>query len=201
MVTRGFTDRRSRSESSDRIPPGQHVVDDFPVLTEGPTPRIAVEDWTFTLQVGARPVKRWSWAEFGALPKTRVIRDIHCVTAWSKLDTVWEGVTVDGILADAGLTAPTEFVLAHSFDGYSTNVPFSDLASGKAMVALRYDDQPLPREHGGPARLLVPHLYFWKSAKWVNGLQFTERNKPGFWEVRGYHIYGDPWREQRYTND
>jgi DMSO/TMAO reductase YedYZ molybdopterin-dependent catalytic subunit len=128
-------------------------------------------------------------------------RDIHCVTSWSKLNTAWEGVAVDDILADAGLSAPTPFVLAHCYDGYSTNVPLADLATGKAMVALKYEGQPLPRDHGGPARLLVPHLYFWKSAKWVNGLQFTERNEAGFWELRGYHMYGDPWNEQRYTND
>ena len=141
------------------------------------------------------------WSEFNALPRTRMTRDIHCVTSWSKLNTAWEGVAVDDILADAGLSAPTPFALAHCYDGYSTNVPLADLATGKAMVALKYEGQPLPRDHGGPARLLVPHLYFWKSAKWVNGLQFTERDEAGFWELRGYHMYGDPWREQRYTND
>ena len=201
MVTRGFTGRQSGSEPSDRIPPGQHLVDNFPVLTAGPPPRIEPADWTFTLKVGPRPVKAWSWSEFNALPRSRMTRDIHCVTSWSKLNTAWEGVTVDDILADAGLTAPTPFALAHCYDGYSTNVPLADLATGKAMVALKYEGQPLPREHGGPARLLVPHLYFWKSAKWVNGLQFTERNEAGFWELLGYHMYGDPWNEQRDTND
>jgi DMSO/TMAO reductase YedYZ molybdopterin-dependent catalytic subunit len=183
------------------MPPGQHLVKNFPVLSAGPAPRVAVEDWTFTLKIGPRPVKVWNWAEYNALPRTTVTRDIHCVTAWSKLDTSWEGVTVDDILADAGVGAPTDFVLAHSVDGYSTNVPLADLTSGKAMIALEYEGEPLSRDHGGPARLLVPHHYFWKSAKWVNGLQFTERDEPGFWELRGYHIYGDPWREQRYTND
>ena len=170
MVTRGFTGRQSGSELSDRIPPGQHLVDNFPVLTAGPTPRIDSADWTFTLKVGPRPVKAWSWSEFNALPRTRMTRDIHCVTSWSKLNTAWEGVAVDDILADAGLIAPTPFALAHCYDGYSTNVPLADLTTGKAMVALKYEGQPLPRDHGGPARLLVPHLYFWKSAKWVNGL-------------------------------
>jgi DMSO/TMAO reductase YedYZ molybdopterin-dependent catalytic subunit len=201
MVTRGFTGRQARSDTAGRIPPGQHLVDDFPVLSAGPAPRVAVEDWSFTLKVGPRPVKVWNWTEFNALPRSTWTRDIHCVTAWSKLDTSWEGVYVDDILADAGIDAPTEFILAHSFDGYSTNVPVADLRSGKAMIALNYEGEPLTRDHGGPARLLVPHLYFWKSAKWVNGLQFTERDEPGFWELRGYHIYGDPWREQRYTND
>ena len=136
-----------------------------------------------------------------ALPKTKVTKDIHCVTSWSKLDTKWEGVLIEDILADAGVEQPTDFVLAHCYDGYSTNVPLADMLSGKAMVALSYAGQPLPRDHGGPARLLVPHLYFWKSAKWVNALQFTTRDEAGFWELRGYHIYGDPWREQRYTHD
>ena len=151
--------------------------------------------------MGPRSVKTWTWAEFNALPQTKMTRDIHCVTTWSKLNTPWEGVLVDDVLAEAGIEPPSRFVLAHSFDGYSTNVPFADLTSGRAMVALRYEGKPLEADHGGPARLLVPHLYFWKSAKWLNGLQFTERDEAGFWELRGYHIYGDPWREQRYTND
>ena len=201
MVTRGFTGRQVSTDRSRRIPPGQHLVENFPVLSAGPAPRVAVEDWTFTLKVGPRPVKVWSWTEFNALPRSTMTRDIHCVTSWSKLDTSWEGILVDDILADAGIGAPTEFILAHSFDGYSTNVPLADLTSGKAMIALKYDGAPLSRDHGGPARLLVPHLYFWKSAKWVSGLQFTQRDEAGFWELRGYHIYGDPWREQRYTND
>jgi DMSO/TMAO reductase YedYZ molybdopterin-dependent catalytic subunit len=201
MATRGFTHRPPADELADRIPPGQHLVDDFPVLSAGPTPRIAHEKWTFTLKVGPKPAKSWNWTEFNALPQTKMTRDIHCVTTWSKLNTPWEGVLIDDILADAGLEPPTGFVLAHSFDGYSSNVPVADLTGGKAMVATRYEGKPLEPDHGGPARLLVPHLYFWKSAKWVNGLQFTERDEAGFWELRGYHIYGDPWREQRYTND
>jgi DMSO/TMAO reductase YedYZ molybdopterin-dependent catalytic subunit len=146
-------------------------------------------------------VKTWSWTEFNALPQTKMTRDIHCVTKWSKFDTPWQGVLIDDILGDAGIAPPTAYTLAHSYDGYSTNVPFADLTDGKAMIATRYEGQPLHAEHGGPARLLVPHLYFWKSAKWINGLQFTETDTAGFWELRGYHIYGDPWREQRFTND
>lgn len=201
MATRGFTHRPSQDDLAGRLPPGQHLVDGFPVLSAGPTPRITSEKWTFTLKVGPRSVKTWTWAEFNALPQTKMTRDIHCVTTWSKLNTPWEGVLVDDVLAEAGIEPPSRFVLAHSFDGYSTNVPLADLASGRAMVALRYEGKPLEADHGGPARLLVPHLYFWKSAKWLNGLQFTERDEAGFWELRGYHIYGDPWREQRYTND
>jgi DMSO/TMAO reductase YedYZ molybdopterin-dependent catalytic subunit len=151
MVTRGFTGRQSGSELSDRIPPGQHLVDNFPVLTAGPTPRIDPADWTFTLKIGPRPVKAWSWSEFNALPRTRMTRDIHCVTSWSKLNTAWEGVAIDDILAEAGLTAPTPFVLAHCYDGYSTNVPLADLATGKAMVALKYEGQPLSTTTGAGA--------------------------------------------------
>ena len=202
MATRGFLGRRSGSEgTAGRLPPGQFLESGFPVLSAGPTPRIQTDKWVFTLKNGVRPVKSWSWDEFNALPQTKMTRDIHCVTTWSKFDTAWQGVLVDDILADAGIEPPTGFTLAHSFDGYSTNVPTADLVGGKAMVALRYEGKPIPADHGGPARLLVPHLYFWKSAKWINGLQFTEKDEPGFWELRGYHRYGDPWQEQRYTND
>ena len=202
MVTRGFSGRRPAADTASRIPPGQHLVADFPVLSAGPTPHVTTAEWRFTLKVGPRPVRQWTWEEFQALPMTAVTRDIHCVTTWSKLDTAWEGVLVDDLFAAAGLTAPREgYALAHSYDGYSTNVPVADLVDGRAMVALRYDGHPLEPDHGGPARLLVPHLYFWKSAKWVTGLQLLDRDEAGFWELRGYHMYGDPWREQRYTTD
>ncbi len=171
------------------------------MLSAGPTEHIPEARWTFTLKVGPRPVKTWDWAAFNALPKTTITRDIHCVTTWTKFDTVWEGVSIDDLLLDANIEAPTPFVLAHSYGGYSTNVPVADLVAGKAMIALTYDGKPISADHGGPARLLVPHLYFWKSAKWVNALQFTERDEAGFWELRGYNMYGDPWREQRYTGD
>jgi DMSO/TMAO reductase YedYZ molybdopterin-dependent catalytic subunit len=201
MVTRGFTGRRPPQGLAERLPPGQSLTTDFPVLSAGPTPHVALESWSFALKVGPKPVKRWSWAEFNALPLTKMTRDIHCVTKWSKFDTPWQGVLIDDILADAGLAPPTPYTLAHGYDGYSTNVPHADLTDGKAMVATLYEGRPLEAEHGGPARLLVPHLYFWKSAKWIRGLQFTHKDEPGFWELRGYHIYGDPWREQRFTDD
>lgn len=202
MATRGFIGRRGGSDgTTERLPPGQFLESGFPVLSAGPTPRIKPEDWSFSLKNGIRPVKSWNWAEFNALPQSKMTRDIHCVTTWSKFDTAWEGVLIDDILGDAFIEPPTGFTLAHSFDGYTTNVPTADLVGGKAMVALRYEGKPITPDHGGPARLLVPHLYFWKSAKWVNGLQFTEKDELGFWELRGYHRYGDPWQEQRYTND
>jgi len=201
MVTRGFVGKRPAVDRAARIPPGQHETFDFPVLTAGPTPHVDLATWSFVLRDGPRPIKRWSWEQFNALPMTTMTRDIHCVTTWSKLDTTWEGVLIDDILAAADVAPSTAFLLAHSHDGYSTNVPVADLVGGQAMIALRYDGQPITAEHGGPARLLVPQLYFWKSAKWVNGLQFTQRDEAGFWELRGYHMRGDPWREQRFTND
>jgi DMSO/TMAO reductase YedYZ molybdopterin-dependent catalytic subunit len=201
MVTRGFFGRRLPPEIAERIPPGQYLEKDFPVLSAGPTQYIPLEQWRFTLKVGPRPIKKWTWEEFNALPQISMTRDIHCVTKWTKLDTPWEGVLIDDIMADAGLEPPTNYTLATSFGGYSTNVPFEDLTDGKSMIALRYEGEEIEPEHGGPARLLVPHLYFWKSAKWINALQFTDRDEPGFWELRGYHIYGDPWEEQRYTGD
>jgi DMSO/TMAO reductase YedYZ molybdopterin-dependent catalytic subunit len=201
MVTRGFFGRQPPPDISNRVPPGQALTDDFPVLSAGPTPKVPLDTWKFTLKVGPRPVKTWTWEEFNALPQTKMTRDIHCVTTWSKLDTPWQGVMIDDLLGDANIEPPTGFTLAHSFDGYTTNVPTVDLVGGKSMVATHFEGKPLTPEHGGPARLLVPHLYFWKSAKWVNALQFTERDELGFWELRGYHAYGDPWREQRYTGD
>jgi DMSO/TMAO reductase YedYZ molybdopterin-dependent catalytic subunit len=203
-VSRGFRGRRDGVDAvaASRVPPGQHVTADFPVLSAGPTPRTRLEDWNFALQSGGSLLARWSWAEFQALPQTRITVDIHCVTKWSKFDTAWEGVTVDTLLAAAGLDAPpAPFAMAHSDGAYTTNLPLADLLDGKAMVALRHGGQPLSPEHGGPARLLVPHLYFWKSAKWVRRLRFMEQDAPGFWESLGYHIRGDPWGEQRYEGD
>ena len=201
LVTRGFTGRNRPADLGTRLPPGQSLTEGFPVLSAGPTPRISTDKWRFALKDGPRPIMSWNWAEFNALPQTKMTRDIHCVTTWSKFDTAWQGVLIDDIFAEAGIEPPTQFTLAHYYDGESTNVPVADLVGGKAMVALRYEGRPIPPDHGGPARLLVPHLYFWKSAKWISGLQFTKRDEPGFWELRGYHIYGDPWREQRYTDD
>jgi DMSO/TMAO reductase YedYZ molybdopterin-dependent catalytic subunit len=201
MTTRGFKGRRPDASAARRLPPGQFETDDFPVLAKGPTPRIDLATWRFTLSDGPRPLASWNWAEFQALPRTVWQGDIHCVTTWSKFDTTWHGVTIDDLLAAAGVAPPSAFLLAQSFDDYDTNVPVADLVGGRAMVATHFDGQPLASEHGGPARLLVPHLYFWKSAKWLKGLKFTPRDEAGFWELRGYHMYGDPWRQQRYSDD
>jgi DMSO/TMAO reductase YedYZ molybdopterin-dependent catalytic subunit len=202
-TTRGFKGRgRPEGERADRVPPGQHLEEGFPVLSAEPTPRIRLDQWTLALQQDGRLIAQWSWAQFGDLPQTEILVDIHCVTKWSKLDTRWRGVTFDDLLRAAGLAMPpSSFVMAHCEGGYTTNLPVADLIDRKAMVATHYDGQPLTPVHGGPARLLVPHLYFWKSAKWLRGLHFIETNRPGFWESHGYHMYADPWREQRYKGD
>jgi DMSO/TMAO reductase YedYZ molybdopterin-dependent catalytic subunit len=201
MTTRGFTGRRPGKDAASRLPPGQYQTDDFPVLSMGPTPDVDLATWRFTLSEGPRPLAAFTWDEFQALPHTTWRGDIHCVTKWSKFDTQWEGVTIDDLLAAANVVPPSPWLLARSYDGYDTNVPVADLTGGRAMIATAFAGAPLAPDHGGPARLLVPHLYFWKSAKWLSGLRFTPRDEAGFWELRGYHMYGDPWREQRYTND
>jgi DMSO/TMAO reductase YedYZ molybdopterin-dependent catalytic subunit len=197
-VSRGFHRRRPAGEQG-KLPPGQYLTQGFPVLSAGPTPHTPLPDWTFAIRRGGNTLKSWTWAEFQALPAETVTVDIHCVTRWSKLGTEWRGVPVDTLLAQVEQDA--RYVLAFSDGGYTTNLPVKDVTSGQAWVAFGYDGQPLEAEHGGPARLLVPHLYFWKSAKWVRGLELLDHDQPGFWENYGYHIYGDPWREQRYAGD
>jgi DMSO/TMAO reductase YedYZ molybdopterin-dependent catalytic subunit len=199
-ISRGFRGRRRDDAPPDRLPPGQYLTPDFPVLSAGPTPHTPLDQWSFTVAApGGEPLGRWSWDEFRALPSEEITVDIHCVTKWSKLDTAWEGVSVDTLLD--GLDADAGYVTAFCDGGYTTNLPLEDVTGGRAWVAFGYDGEPLEPEHGGPARLLVPHLYFWKSAKWVRGLRLMEEDEPGFWESLGYHLYGDPWREQRYWGD
>ena len=198
FISRGFTGRRRDPELAARVPPGQYVTDDFPVLSAGPTPHTPLDQWTFTIEGGAEPVS-WTWEEFLALRSETPTVDIHCVTKWSKLDTTWEGVSVDTLLERVEHDAA--YIVAFSDGGYTTNLPIDDLTGGKAWVAFRFDGEPLEPEHGGPARLLVPHLYFWKSAKWVRGLRLRDEDEPGFWETNGYHMRGDPWQEQRYSGD
>lgn len=198
-VTRGFRRRHTVEGPSARVPPGQYVTDSFPVLSAGPTPHVDLATWRFSLTSPTGAETSWSWDEFKDLPAETVNVDIHCVTKWSKLDTEWRGVSLDVLLADVDETG--SHALFQSFGGYTTNVPVVDLAGGKAWVAYEYDGEPLHPEHGGPARLLVPHLYFWKSAKWVNGATLHHADRRGFWESYGYHNYGDPWLEQRYDGD
>jgi len=198
-VSRGFTGRRSGGGDAARVPPGQHLTPDFPVLSAGPTPHTPTEEWTFTIDGWLEASVTWTWEEFLALPSETPTVDIHCVTSWSKLDTSWRGVSVDTLLAS--VTTEAEYALAWSDGDYTTNLAIEDLVDGKAWVAYEYEGEALEAEHGGPARLLVPHLYLWKSAKWIRGLTLTPDDEPGFWETYGYHNRGDPWLEQRYLGD
>jgi DMSO/TMAO reductase YedYZ molybdopterin-dependent catalytic subunit len=198
-VTRGFRGRRRSEADPARVPPGQYVVDDFPVLSAGPTPHVALSEWTFTVNGAVDEARTWTWDELLALPAEEITTDIHCVTRWSKLGTAWRGVSVDVLLDDVETAA--EYVTAFCDGGYTTNLPLDDVVDGQAWIAYEYDGEPLEPEHGGPARLLVPHLYLWKSAKWVRGFELTEDDQPGFWEGLGYHNHGDPWREERYWSD
>jgi DMSO/TMAO reductase YedYZ molybdopterin-dependent catalytic subunit len=197
FVTRGFHGRRG--EDDGRLPPGQHLTGDFPVLSAGPTPRIPHDEWELWVSTEDGTRHTWSWAELMALAADEPTVDIHCVTSWSKLDTTWRGVSLDTLLADVETAA--DYALVHCYGGYTTNLPLDDLLDGQAWVAYEFDGDELHPEHGGPARLLVPHLYFWKSAKWVRGVELMLEDSPGFWEQLGYHDYGDPWREQRYQGD
>ena len=198
-ISRGFHGRRSDDAAAARLAPGQYLTQDFPVLSAGPTPRTPIEQWSFEIRGEVDEPRSWTWEQFTALPSERITRDIHCVTKWSKLDTVWTGVSIDTLLD--GVDTNAAYVLAFSDGGYSSNLPLADVRDGKAWVAYEYEDEPLAPEHGGPARLLVPRHYFWKSAKWVRGIELRPDDQPGFWERNGYHNYGDPWKEQRYAGD
>ena len=199
FVSRGFRGRRRQNGESGRIPPVQYLERGFPVLSAGPTPHTPLANWDFSLIGEVDQPKRWSWDAFRALPHETVTKDIHCVTKWSKLNTHWEGISVDTRLEQVEYDA--NYVIAFSEGGYTTNLPLEDVLDGKAWVVYMYEGQPLAPEHGGPARLLVPHLYFWKSAKWVRGLRLVDQDEPGFWESLGYHNHGDPWKEERYRGD
>jgi DMSO/TMAO reductase YedYZ molybdopterin-dependent catalytic subunit len=192
----GFHGRRTTDV---QLPPGQYLTEDFPVLSAGPTPRVALDQWEFVITNELGQKYEWSWAQLQALPQETPTVDIHCVTRWSKFATSWQGVSLDTLMADVETTA--DYVMAHSYGGYTTNLPLEDLLDGQAWIVYQFDGEDLASEHGGPARLLVPHLYFWKSAKWVRGLELLMQDEPGFWETAGYHDYGDPWREQRYQGD
>ncbi len=200
IFNKGFKGKRNAS-APERIPAGQYETKDFPVLSAGPTPRISLQTWSFTVEGLVAAPRQFTWEEFNALPRESFTRDIHCVTKWSKLDTHWEGVRIDTLLESVTISPEAHYVMAYCYGGYTTNIPLADLQNGKAFVALRYEGQPLDPEHGGPARLVVPHLYFWKSAKWIKGLRLMAENEAGFWEQYGYSMHADPWKEQRYRTD
>lgn len=200
FINKGFGRKRDTG-NSERIPPGQYQTRDFPVVTAGPTPGIPLNSWTFSLNGLVESPQQWTWEQFNALPIQSFTKDIHCVTKWSKLDTHWEGISIDTLLEHVTLKPEARYVMAYSYGDYTTNIPLADLRNGKAFIGLRYEGSSLAPEHGGPGRLVVPHLYFWKSAKWIKGLRFMETNEPGFWEHGGYSMYGDPWQEQRYSSD
>ena len=197
IVSPGFSGRRRAG--GENLPPGQYLVTDFPVLSAGPTPRVSTTAWGLRLTTETGQARSWDWAAFLALPAEDITVDLHCVTKWSKLGTHWRGVPVEALLD--GVDTAADYVLARSYGGYTTNLPLADLLDGQAWVAYEYEHEPLDPEHGGPARLLVPHLYLWKSAKWLQQIELTPTDEPGFWESLGYHNYGDPWREQRYWGD
>jgi DMSO/TMAO reductase YedYZ molybdopterin-dependent catalytic subunit len=199
FVSRGFHGRRREDVDAARVPPGQYVTPDYPVLSAGPTPHTPLESWSFAIGGEVDESHSWSWEEFRALPSEEIAADIHCVTKWSKLDTSWRGVSIDTLLV--GVDTSAEFVIQYGDGGYTTNTPLADVTGGKAWIVYEYDGEPLAAEHGGPARMLLPHLYFWKSAKWIRGLRLQSEDEPGFWEVNGYNNYGDPWKEQRYWGD
>jgi DMSO/TMAO reductase YedYZ molybdopterin-dependent catalytic subunit len=201
FLSRGFFGKHRESASPERIPPGQYVTSDFPVLSAGPTPRTPLEQWSFEVNGLVRHPMRWSWKEFQLMPSQMYTVDIHCVTKWSKLDTHWQGISIDTLLEMVEIDPRAQYVMAFCDGGYTTNMPLKEIIGGKAFIGYQYNGAPLAPEHGGPARLVVPALYFWKSAKWVRGITLLARDQPGFWESLGYNNHGDPWKEERYYGD
>jgi DMSO/TMAO reductase YedYZ molybdopterin-dependent catalytic subunit len=202
IASRGFGGRGRGRERDPRLPPGQYDVGkDWPTLTAEVTPRFTLDRWTFTIDGLVDKTRNWTWQDVSALPSSKYEGDIHCVTTWSKLATNFTGVSVDLLLDQVDLGEGAAYVLATSTTGYTTNLPLDDLRGGKAWLAWEHEGKPLTAEHGGPIRLLVPHLYFWKSAKWITKFTVLNFDEPGFWERNGYHDRGDPWQEQRYQGD
>ena len=190
---------KNREMNGDRVPPNQKVTERFPVFTSGSTPRVDTKDWTFGVVGAVEEELSFTWDEFQALPQTTITTDIHCVTGWSKLDTTWEGVAFRDLMELIKPKAEGRFVMVHCHGGYTTNLPLDDLMEQNVLFAHHHNGEPLDVEHGAPCRLVVPHLYFWKSAKWVRGIQFVDQDNPGFWEQYGYHMRGDPWKEERHS--
>ena len=200
-----FERRRQRQEKEDqaiqegRLPPGQSLTEKWPVLSAGPVPRFDPATWNFRVFGLVRDPRSWSWQDFRSLPRETSVSDIHCVTRWTKLDNTWEGIPPSVLLGPAGVEPRARFVIAHA-PGYTANLPLEALLAPDTIIAFRHDGKDLAPEHGGPVRLVVPQLYFWKSVKWLNGLELTAEDRPGFWERNGYHMRGDPWDEERYSS-
>ncbi len=189
---------RDRERYGERVPPNQRVTEGWPVFTYSYTPRIDLKEWKFVVTGLVEEDVSFTWEEFNALPQTTVTSDVHCVTAWSKLDNEWRGVAFRDLMERVRPKPEAQYVMVHSYGGYTTNLPLADLTEDKVLLAHSHNGQPLTPDHGAPLRLVVPHLYFWKSAKWVRGLVFMAEDQPGFWEQYGYHMRGDPWKEERY---
>ena len=196
MVTRGFF---GKNEKNERVPPGQYLENRFPVLSAEPTPKLDIKDWDLSIIYNNETLAKISWDVFKNLPSTSINRDIHCVTRWTKFDMNWKGVKVSTLFEELDFKPPTEWTMIGASTGYTTNVPLKDLVLENTIISYSYEDEPISPEHGGPVRLIVPHLYFWKSAKWIDKITFLDEDTPGFWENYGYHMYGDPWKEQRYS--
>lgn len=196
FINKGFIPKRDRDQ---RLPPGQYKTSDFPVLALGPSPHLTHEEWNLEITGLVKRSIKWNWDEFNKLPQTQITADIHCVTKWSKFDTNWKGVSFDEILKIVEPKDSAEYILAYSYDGYSTNIPLNEIIGKQCIVALSYEGKDLEAVHGGPARIVLPHLYFWKSAKWVNKIEFLDHDEMGFWETRGYNNHGNPWLEERYS--
>lgn len=187
-----------RADGRERLPAGQYLTKKWPVLSYEPTPRFDPQTYQFKVWGAVAEPFELTWDELLALPRVQLTSDFHCVTTWSRFDNAWEGVHIREMLKRAQPLPEAKFVMAHSFTGYTTNMPLADLDDDDVLIAFMHDGQPLEPEHGGPVRLIVPKLYAYKSAKWLNGLEFMEKDRPGFWEVRGYHNHADPWKEERY---
>ena len=199
MVTRGFFGKGNDNLDKKRLPPGQYLENRFPVLSAEPTPDINLLDWKLSFSYNNEIMAEIDWNSLIKIKATELTKDIHCVTRWTKFDMNWRGVSVQNIIKSLDLEVPSDWVMIGSSTGYTTNLPTEDLLREFTLIAYEYEKKPITPEHGGPIRLLVPHLYFWKSAKWVSSINFIDEDKPGFWENYGYHMYGDPWKEQRYS--
>ena len=199
MVTRGFFGKGNDNLDKKRLPPGQYLENRFPVLSAEPTPDINLLDWKLSFSYNNEILAEIDWNSLIKIESTELTKDIHCVTRWTKFDMNWKGVSVQNIIKSLDLEVPSDWVMIGSSTGYTTNLPTEDVLRELTLIAYEYEKKPITPEHGGPIRLLVPHLYFWKSAKWVSSITFIDEDKPGFWENYGYHMYGDPWKEQRYS--